>query len=130
MVTLTKLVDRLTGYTICEKAPLKEYLTLAGIEYFEEKRWKHTFVRIPSRLVNTKYREQFVCFCLETEESTVGEIAKYRSLFYNDDLLVTLNSGKELYHGRAGNCPQELHSLTVSRTMYDNTTMMLEVSDV
>lgn len=129
MTTLIKLIDRLTGDTTWKYAPLGDYLTLEGIEYFEERSWRHVFVRIPYWLVRGDYKEQYICFAMITEQSTVGEISKYRSAFYNENLLITSSYGKQLYQGRATFCPEELHALPVSQMTFDNSVLSLEVAN-
>lgn len=130
MITIIKLIDMETEYTYWEKAPLHNYLTDDGIKYFEEQRWKHAFVKIPASLVKRSVREHFICYVSETEESTVGEVAAYRAHFPSaDNLLIRTRSGKSLYYGKAKDCPPELCTMIISRSMYNNFTMMLEVAD-
>lgn len=128
MTNYVKLIDRNTGKSTDFQCNLADYLTEEGLLFFDRKRWRHAFVRIPNSFVLKRYQKQFAVFAIETEPLLVGKIAEYRKLFPGTRIKISCDNGRKLlYRGTPDYYPEALQNYEVLKTSYDGSTLSMEV---
>lgn len=128
MTNYVKLVNLDNGTSRSIECDPSKYLNKVGLEYFDQKRWKHAYIRIPRYGVEECYRNRYAIYVIEAEPLTVGYVAEYRENFRGSDIkVVDKHSDLVLYEGDPRYCPHYIKEYNVLGSSCTEKTLCLEV---